>query len=296
MLPLRPTEFLLTQRDCISGEKGGYSITVRRTRLKKGKGHVTYRIDGDYKKLSYPVPDYLAQEILWYCDNTQPGTGGLLFGDGKTFSYSSMRLLLSQFYDEMSGTETDAEPIHLGDTRHLAMIGIIISGGDPSVCRSLAGHESITQSSWYYSNLDAITNSMAFQGLQAQDAMEVVKSPYRLIPAEAICHEVPGGRCDAPQVEEGDIRPCLEGLTTNMRLGECAGCPHFYPYSNNVTTLLVRDRTAQELDNVLLARMVGQLRGGEGCPSPLSQEWKELLKKHQRNLGSGTGSEGSDTQ
>lgn len=49
ILPLRPTEFLLTPRDCLEcSETGEYILTIRRTKLKGGFQKISYRIAGDY--------------------------------------------------------------------------------------------------------------------------------------------------------------------------------------------------------------------------------------------------------
>ncbi len=82
VLPLRPTEFLMMPRDCLvcSGDKN--FITVRRTRLKGANSGITYSIDGDFEKKSYPVSWKLAKEIKWYQNRTngmQPSPIGTLF-------------------------------------------------------------------------------------------------------------------------------------------------------------------------------------------------------------------------
>jgi len=37
---------------------------------------------------------------------------------------------------------SEEQRINLGDTRHLAMISLIASGGSPVICKELAGHDS----------------------------------------------------------------------------------------------------------------------------------------------------------
>ena len=69
-------------RDCLvcSGDKN--FITVRRTRLKGANSGITYSIDGDFEKKSYPVSWKLAKEIKWYQNRTngmQPSPIGTLF-------------------------------------------------------------------------------------------------------------------------------------------------------------------------------------------------------------------------
>ncbi len=283
ILPMRPKEFALTPRDCIGGEKEARTLTVRRTRLKKHKGGITYRVEGDYKLFTYPIPDSLAEEILWYCAITQPGKEGLLFGDGASFSYGSLRLLLQDMCTNWVQTG-DVGSLRLGDTRHLAMINLIISGSDPSACRALANHATISQSAWYFSNIKSLTDSMAFMGGHEQGTVDLVKSPYRYLPKGTPFHEVPGGRCDACQVAGGDTTECLESLTEGMHLGDCRGCRHFYPYTRTVSSLQVQNGPEPELDTLFLTQMVEQMRKGKGNKTPLGKEWEEVLEKHRRKL------------
>ena len=70
ILPLRPTEFLLTPRDCLQERSGVYHLTVRRTRLKKGLRRVWYQIDRDYERFTYEIPNSMAKSLLWYLDTT----------------------------------------------------------------------------------------------------------------------------------------------------------------------------------------------------------------------------------
>ena len=59
--------------------------------------------------------------------------------------------------------------INLGDTRHLAMINLMLSGGSPVICRELAGHEDIDISSNYYSNLSTIVESAVYEYCHSGD-------------------------------------------------------------------------------------------------------------------------------
>ena len=54
ILPLRPTEFLLTPRECLKdGGNGENILTVRRTKLKGGLEKIAYRIADDYECNQY---------------------------------------------------------------------------------------------------------------------------------------------------------------------------------------------------------------------------------------------------
>lgn len=48
VVPLRPREFLLTQRECLSEEQGKYHLTLRRNNLKGKEKGVSHKIAEDY--------------------------------------------------------------------------------------------------------------------------------------------------------------------------------------------------------------------------------------------------------
>ena len=149
ILPLRPTELLVTPWDCVRQSDGQYFLTIRRTKLKKRKGSLGYRVVTDYSTSSYEVPSDLAEEVLWYKaavttalkDGMDTSTGdndedkdkdkgtacfSYLFGGSRPLPYQDARLLLRSFLGDVLGWD-DVSSIHLGDTRHLAMIGLIFS-------------------------------------------------------------------------------------------------------------------------------------------------------------------------
>ena len=70
ILPLRPTECVLTPRNCIRQEKGRYMLTVRRTSLKGYRQMSKYKIADDYEKKEYPISSELGKEIEIYISGT----------------------------------------------------------------------------------------------------------------------------------------------------------------------------------------------------------------------------------
>lgn len=165
ILPLRATEFLLIPGDCLRLEDEKHIIRIRRTLLKK-KRKVTYRIDTDYEIREYEIPEQLAGEILKYQGQTDGSGRSTLLAPPESagewyLTYGQLAARLKKFLKEavaMPGLD-----IHIGDTRHLAMINLILSGGSPAICRELAGHESIDISSNYYANLSSIIESTVYE-------------------------------------------------------------------------------------------------------------------------------------
>src|SRR5699024_6886391 len=50
----------------------------------------------------------------------------------------------------------DIEYIHLGDTRHIALINLIAEGASPIAAMMLAGHDNPEMSAHYYSNISTL--------------------------------------------------------------------------------------------------------------------------------------------
>lgn len=78
IIPLRPTELIVTPFDCIrTNDEGEYFLTVRRTKLKgrtkrKSKGTVTHKVESDYVLYEYPVSPDIAQVIIDYKGRVKP--------------------------------------------------------------------------------------------------------------------------------------------------------------------------------------------------------------------------------
>ena len=297
ILPMRPTELLVTPWDCVRHSDGQYFLTIRRTKLKKRKGSLGYRVVTDYSACTYEVPAALAEEILWYKVSVTAALKGCsdkdkdkdkdssalclsyLFGGSRPLPYQDARLLLRSFLGDVLGWE-DVSAIHLGDTRHLSMIGLIISGGSPVICRELAGHESVDIASHYYTNTSRIVRSASYFFTRDRGkSCSLVSAPFRLPPEGARLHPVPGGMCGAPQVLSGDISECMKNIPEGGSPGDCAGCPRYYPDRDHLHR--VSSRSAEEVpsDTPFLFSLLDRLRKEQG----MDCTFREAL---DRELGS----------
>lgn len=272
ILPLRATEFLTTPQDCIYEEGGKYVLTVRRTRLKKGERKLSYVIDEDYEKRQYEIPEWLFREIAQYKELTKdcepPVLGTLLVPDRQVasgyFTYIQMSGKLKKFCIDVIG-EADF-PIHVGDTRHLAMINLILSGGSPVICRELAGHESIDISSNYYANLSSVVESVIYDkyhGWTGEVSLDGALHFPLSLPENRI--RVVDGWCDILEVEKGDITECLKSYGTGGRIGDCRNCGHFYPDTPGLRLEIEKHykKTVDE-DGQYLMQMIELVRKGLG--------------------------------
>lgn len=306
ILPLRPTEFLLMPRDCIRNDGDKDWITVRRTRIKGGNSRLSYKISGDYELCSYPVSDVLAYEILWYVQKTEnwsPTVLDTLFrlpvSDGEQIQflgYNVMCRLLKNFYQECSRLTHEENMINLGDTRHLAMMNLIISGGSPLVCKELARHESIDISSNYYANISTLVECAVFE--QYRDMNEKGKAriigdwKYQIIPETGMV-EVPDGWCCSPEYAKDSIDDCVSAVSPDSEIGDCHYCK-YYRTDTNGPGLYIGDieanKTRVKADSWYLMHMMETVRCGIGYEEDISRALLRLqhsCKIYKDSLTSG---------
>lgn len=247
ILPLRPTEFTLIPRDCLFyTEDGRVKLTVRRTKMKKQRDLYTYRIAFDYDLYTYLIPQQLAEEIGEYIKRTESmpeQRNRILFRTekGSNFDYGQLAGLLRDFYEEIVPQyysvvqhgghleEKEICRILLGDTRHIAMISLILQGGNPVVCKELAGHEDINISSSYYGNISELVDCMTYE-LYRKRSRKPSQSGQLFKPRMLFgaCRAVHGGRCYSPRyAENGSVDDCLTHWDEQGMLGDCQTCKYF---------------------------------------------------------------------
>lgn len=290
ILPLRCTEFLLTPRDCIHKEGHRRLLSVRRTKLKKNSRRHSYLIEHDYLVQTYEIPVQLFEEIRRYQEATRkdnlPGLGTLLVPDHVVpsgyFSYTQMSHRLRRFCREVLNDVS--YPIHVGDTRHLAMINLMLSGGSPVICRELAGHESIDVSSNYYANLSSIVESVVYErhhGWSESPMMEGTLRFSTVLPMERI--RVGDGWCDVPEVARGDVSECLKHCDRSGQIGICINCPHFYPDSPGLRIQIEKNcKKNVDEDGMFLMQMIEQVRKGLGYEEEIGSALLRLQNSTQR--------------
>jgi len=281
ILPLRPTEFLLTPRDCLQGKM----LTVRRTRLKGKGGHVNYNINGDYELRQYEISDQLASDLNAYINATDSLTPNKIdtllipvtgyagnddVGDSRYYTYRRLRQCLLNFYNEIIfPSKADIDVITLGDTRHLAMINLIISGGSPTVCRELAGHADIDVSSHYYANISNLVECVTIERLRNGRGGKagIVGRPHYALTKPNAVHRVSNGWCDALSVKNGDVGECLKVMSNNGHIGECTCCGHFWPDDEGLWLSFYDDKLGKQrikADTEYLLQMIEVVRRGLG--------------------------------
>ena len=290
VLPLRPTEFLLTPADCLEKRDGKYLLSVRRTAMKKRKRSVTYRIESDYEVNRYEIPEKLGREIESYQAQRIGPPGGMTlfprnrYGEGH-MSYTQLRSLLGKFLAEVFPDDTVS--VRLGDTRHLAMINLMLSGGSPTICKALAGHDDINISANYYANLSSIIESVVYEHARSSGQETALDGRMYFpltVPKESI--RIKDGWCDYTPVREGDIQECLKNWRGSDILGDCLNCPHFYPDKSGLRLRIMRDRkSAVDESSAFLIQMIEQARQGLQLPESIAAAMARLQDDSRRYAG-----------
>lgn len=278
ILPLRVTEFTLLPRNCLSAQSGQAYLSVRRTALKKQGGIVGYSIDADYTLHSYRIPEKMHMEIQRYLDLTEafPATlHDLLFrsAEGHPVDSQSLRVLLRKFYNtevsrrfEIVDTDNDLEDsqitrIRLGDTRHLAMISLILQGGSPIVCKELADHEDIAVSAHYYGNISELVKCATYEICRKKRSGGNLTASFHRRRFSSEFVKLEGGRCYSPNFLQGSCADCLQSWPPDGVIGTCQCCDYFVPANEKRLTLNLRQKE-QEADSAFefLCMVIEQVR------------------------------------
>lgn len=289
ILPLRVNEFLLLPEDCIHLNGEEFFITVRRTKLKGIGKQMTYKVDGDYEKKSYPLSEMLAKSILWYKSKTKAEEKppiDALFCLGpyklrrksaaqKIFNYVCLDHLKEDLYrDELpQGTPK----IKFGDTRHIAMMNLIISGDSPRMCMELAGHANIGISSHYYANMTSLIECATYElyrkNRKGTAARVVGKRFYSLEPTENMVR-MKHGWCGSLKRKNFQIDDCILSVNSLGEIGDCESCRYFRrDLQGTQVDFFDTDHSKNKVkaDSWFLMQMFEAVRKGIGYPEDIQQ-------------------------
>lgn len=294
ILPLRPSEFTLIPRNCLLWKNGKSYLTIRRTKMKGTRLACNYRIDEDYVKETYGIPLEIATEIETYIQATAKfyrSEIDTLFCKESQFSltsgksviipkylYSDLRQLLSLFYknivlsprygyslrnkSETPLSETEIEKINLGDTRHIAMISLMLSGKSELICQALAGHDIIETGQAYYGNVKTFVDAIVWERIRMPIQ---VNHNDQMLPTKSI--RVDGGLCFSDRVRMGDYSDCECAVSEDGEIGHCRSCSYFKPIAGKKAAVDPKDERLKTaflhvLDAVSKAKK-GQCTKGE---------------------------------
>ena len=313
ILPLRPREFVLTPRNCISEVGSEYKLAVRRNQIKGSGKTKSYKISRDYKTFQYTVPEKLAGEIIRYQDATEKFMANdintLLIADthytkwgrcrpytSRYFTYINLKTCLRYFFEqivqerygyriifdrEVLSYDDDKEInyLHLGDTRHLAMINLILEGATPMVAMMLAGHDNETMASHYFSNITKLVECRTYRQykkmIKGQETYRISGATAPLTVKEFVLLD-DGGQCYSQKVRAGDYSDCCNVSGPSGEIGYCKDCMYYREKGGSFGQS--KDRYANRIESewIMLCEIVSKVRSGRGEPEEIIQSLLRL--------------------
>jgi len=201
------------------------------------------------------------------------------------YTYSNLSTCLRCFQESIIGVD-EGSKIYLGDTRHLAMIGLILSGGSPLICKELAGHNDINISSHYYSNISNFIECATYEAHRKSRAWtaELPERDALISNKQKQYVPVQGGFCDSEVYERGEIGDCIKCISPDGELGDCLRCPHFIDGNNGVHFLYsnpARRKMQVDRDSQYLLETLEAVRRNIGLPEDIQSA---LLRLQQSSV------------
>ena len=254
ILPLRATEMLVTPRECIRRTADGrILLTVRRTKLKKGRRTVYYDVEKDYAESTYEIPDAaVAAAIEEYQRMTAAQDRRFLFEYSELMvnemlSLNAFNHLLEAFMRECiignpryefakyAAGISEFEVVSAGDSRPIAMANLYFQNAGEDICRQLADHVHINTSSGYYTNIsETIWASSVIRLQRRMDYGErYAREQYRC--GELAC--IPGrDSCLSERrlIDKEDLYDCLK----EGHLEDCMGCRYYRPSAKELAEFM----------------------------------------------------------
>jgi len=265
VIPLRPREFLLTERNCIFKDSDNrYNLKLRRNQLKGNHtGELSHKISDAYLTTAIPVPDYLGELIETYIketnkyENTTLNTlfvtdphykkwGQTKHVDSRFLTYMNMNTILKYFFKEIvqdkygytvkyeheniNHDNKEICYIHLGDTRHIAFINLMQEGATPVTAMLLGGHTNVEMASHYYSNVVSFIECKTYRQYRKQISGDVQYKISHMdkLPPLALANPLSdGGCCYSENYKNGCIEDCLTVSGPNGEIGYCPECTFY---------------------------------------------------------------------
>lgn len=330
VVPLRPREFLLTQRDCLFEKNGKYYLTLRRNNLKGKEKGVSHKIAEDYYLTTYEIPEKLALIIKHYLGLTKDLASTKLDTlfvtdthykrwerktgiNNRFLTYTNLNTILKYFFNEVVSErygyqvhylnppsrlkDNEINFIHIGDTRHVAMINLIAEGSSPVTAMLLAGHDNVATSSHYFSNLSQFIECRSYQVYRkltsSQTTYEISKTQRKYTVGKAYVQLDNKGRCYSPRYAQRDFSDCLKVISSHAELGACTSCPFYRKVGKDYFTMDKTFKKSIDQEALLVDQAIKRVRQGKGHVeeigeallklSAVSHSYQEYLTAKQAN-------------
>jgi hypothetical protein len=168
------------------------------------------------------------------------------------------------------------------------MIGLIITGGSPAICRELAGHADIDVSSHYYSNISNLVECATIERLRkikGGDGPAIVGERKYPISKPESSFRVTNGFCGSEAFRDRNVSECLKAVGADGQIGDCGACPHFRPDRQGPMLEFGDGATAKaavDADSRYLMQMTELVRKGMGCAEDIGTALLRLQHSSNR--------------
>ncbi len=255
VIPTRPIEFFNLKRDCIYERNGRYFFKIERLKTELGKKLAVSDIVTDFEintELYSLIRDYVE-----YCNGIDsciylisPPTcdviyRNMVFNTRQKFTHEKMNKYYHAFQKEVvegqyhykvvrshDTKEGELPYIYYGDTRHLAIMNMMLQGINPIYIAQLAGHHTLDAQVGYYSHLETFTTAKSYILSQFMKGNNLLKRPSSDINMgeKIIGKELMGADYYAlPKVAKGQGRCGSKNIPYECNHKSCLFCKYFFP-------------------------------------------------------------------
>ena len=255
VIPIRPIEFYNLKRDCVYEKNGRYYFKIERLKAEYGRKRVISDIVTDFElntELYFFIYDYVE-----YCngiDNCKylisPPTCDMIYRNKvlntrEKFTREKMNIYYKAFQKEIVEGQYDYKVvrshdtkegelpyIYYGDTRHLAIMNMMLQGMNPIYIAQLAGHHTLDAQVGYYSHLETFTTAKSYILSQFMKGNNLLKRPSRdtNMGEKVVKKEILGTDYYAlPKVAKGQGRCSSRNIPYECNHKSCLFCKYFFP-------------------------------------------------------------------
>ncbi len=255
VIPTRPVEFFNLKRDCIYEKDGKYYFKIERMKTELSRKLIVSDIVTDFEinaELYFLIRDYVD-----YCNGIDdciylisPPTCDVIFRNlvlntRQKFTNEKMNKYYHIFQKEIvegkyhykvvrsrETKEGQLPYIYYGDTRHLAIMNMMLQGINPIYIAQLAGHHTLNAQVGYYSHLETFTTAKSYILGQFMKGNDLLKRPPRdaNMGEKIIEKELMGATYyNLPKVAKGQGRCSSKNIPYECNHKSCLFCKYFFP-------------------------------------------------------------------
>lgn len=291
IIPLRPSEFLTTDYNCLIKDNNRYYLKVRRSKSKErilieNISNIEDFYREDIVEINKNTHE-LIENYMKFVDINIPKHKKELLISGvyllnrrneirkrelnkDTFTSFDFWYLLNRFYTEIVGLKMGKVVVdkndknvedykdldnYIGeinpyDTRHIAIINLIIMGNEPLTVMKLAGHSKIGTTEGYYNHIEEYANAYSISYARQLKKKLALDSDFiqrennsseitmNLIINKNKYIQVDGGRCTYTNIVKNDFSKCY------LVEGNHLICPYFI--ADDINELIKQDKKCRE--------------------------------------------------